>query len=401
MLQPDDCVCYIGGKYPGCTMFQGVYYQGSEAIGGQQGVRFMCSMNYQSPTQGANTQQGFGLTPTVVVEGNNQAQAYPTHQYCQQYVQNYQGNQMYSQGQTVGCQGESCDYPSGGGYSVASPVEGPSCVGTGGYCYPVSYSQPQGVVSCNQSQMYYTVQTPQSTPTQATGQQGFVQYSGQQGTTYQTNTSPPSQNSTVTHSVHQLDNVATQAMNNMNSVNTATPQQHYTTGGVQPGMAAVTPSPGGQFVTSFPSSHQMMTHAPHYHQPQAFTSPLRPVTPTVVPMPGVHGQTTPMGQTFHTVYRPNMQMPMQIYPQAAQQGQQPLMMAAASINKPIHHGSGQQSSHVTVSAKGLQCDGKLDSEGGENGDVVSVQATESLTGFRPLHLNQGKINFLSQCLPQD
>lgn len=354
----------------------------------------MCSMNYQSPTQGPNSQQGFGLAPTVVVEGNNQGQAYPTHQYCTQYVPNYQGNQwnsMTSQGQTIACQGQSCDYPSAGGYSVTSPVDGPSCVGTGGYCYPVSYSQQQGVVQGNQSQMYYAVQNPQSNPTQTA--QGYVQYGGQQGATYQTNTSPPSQNTSVTPSVHALENLSTQAMNmnNMSSVNTVnvTPQQHFHTGSVQ-GMGA--PSAGGQFVASFPSSHQMMPHTPHFHQPQAFASPMRPVTPQVVPMPGVpvHGQTTPMAQAFHTVYRPNMQMPMQMYPTAAQQVQQPLIMAAAAgMNKSVHHVTNQPTSHVTVSAKGLQCEGKVENGGGENGDAVSGRGSESLVGFRPLHHSQG------------
>lgn len=348
----------------------------------------MCSMNYQSPTQGASGQQGFGLTPTVVMEPNSQGQAYPTHQYCPQYVQNYQGNQMYSmtsQGQTVGCQGQSCDYQSAGGYSVTSPVDGPSCVGTGGYCYQVPYSQQQGLVPGNQSQMYYTVQNPQSNQTQTA--QGYVQYSGQQGTTYQTNTSPPSQKTSVTPSVHPLENVVTQAvnMNNMSSVNTVTPQQQqFHTGAVQ-GMGTPT---GGQFVASFPSSHQMMSHTPHYHQPQAFATPMRP---QMVPMPGVpvHGQTTPMAQAFHTVYRPNM--PMQIYPNAAHQVQQPLIMAAAAagMNKPAHHVTGQPSSHVTVSAKGLQCEGKVENGGGENGDVVPGQGPESLASFRSLHQNQG------------
>lgn len=356
----------------------------------------MCSVNYQNPAQGTPNQQGFGQAPAVVVEGNNQGQTFPSHQYCQQFVGNYQGNQMYSmtsQGQTVVCQGQSCDYhQSASGYSVTSPMEGSSSgVGTG-YCYPVSYSQQQTVVAGNQSQMYYTVQTPQSNPAQSA--QGFVQYSGQQGTTYQTNASPPSQNCTVTHSVNPLENVATQAlnMNNMSSVNTVnvTPQQQqFHTGAVQ-GMGPVAPSPGGHFVTSFPSSHQVMPHSTHFHQPQAFTSPMRSVAPQVVPLPGVpvHGQTTPMAQTFHTVYRPNMQMPMQIYPTAAQQAQQPFIMAAAAagMNKPVHQVAGQ-SSHVTVSAKGLQYEGKVENGAGENGDA-SAQVSESITGFRPLH-NQG------------
>lgn len=356
-------------------------------MSGQQGVRpyNMCSINYQSPNPGAPNQQGYGLAPSVVVEGNNQG--YPTHQYCQQYVQNYQGNQMYSmtsQGQTVGCQGQSCDYHSAGVYNVTSPIEGPSVVGTGGYCYPV-YSQQQTVVAGNQSQLYYTVQTPQSGLTQAA--QGYVQYSGQQGTTYQPNTSPPSQNSTVTPNVHQLETVATQAVNvnNMSSVN-VTPQQQFHTGAV-PGVCTTTPSASGQFVASFPS-HQMMPHVPHYHQPQAFTSPMRPVTPQVVPMPGVavHGQTNPMTPTFHTVYRPNVQMPMQIYPSAAQQAQQPLFVASG-MGKAV---GGQQTSHVTVSAKGLQTEGKVENGSGENGEPIPVQGTDVVAGIRPVLANQGR-----------
>ncbi|XP_060585638.1 cAMP-regulated phosphoprotein 21-like isoform X3 [Ruditapes philippinarum] len=372
---------------------QGMFYP---ATAGQHPVRYMCS--YGMPSSGVQSQQGFTPMQGMQVEGNNQGQQYPAHQYCQQYIQGFQGNQMYpmtSQGQTIG-QGQS-DVNFQCGYSVTSPVEGQTGQGSNGYNYPVPFSQQQQtVVAPNQSPMYYTVQNQQST--QAPVQQGYV-YSGQQGTTYQTNT-PPSQNSTVTPNV-QLNTVGAQPvnLNNMNMASAVNIASQQTQGIVQ-GSAVVgggVQAQNTQYMSSFQTSHPNMHHSQHYHHPQSFTSPIRPVAPQVLPIQGVPVGNTAPAQTFQSVYRPNMQMPMQIHHQQPHVQQQQTTMVGSAVSKPVQ----TPTQHVTVSAKGLSFEsspgvGKVENGGGESCESLPVEVQMANTVYRPHAPSQGEIRLQYQ-----
>lgn len=300
---------------------------------------------------------------------------------------------MYSvagQGQTLSQgQGQSdANYQCG--YSVTSPVECQTGPGTNGYNYPVPFSQHQTMVAPNQSQMFYSVQNQQSN--QPPAQSGYV-YSGQQGTTYQTST-PPSQNSTVAPNV-QLNSVAGQPVN-MNTINTANtvnqtvaPQQ--TPGVVQGsgGMGNAIPTQSTQYVSSFQTSHPTMHHTQQFHHPQSFSTPIRPVTPHVVPMQGVpvHGNSA-SAHSFHSVYRPNMQMPMQIHQQQPQVQQQQALAATTGSKTPQ-----TPTQHVTVSAKGLSFETspvKVENGSGESSDLMDVQMANTM--FRPHAPNPGKLS---------
>lgn len=350
----------------------------------------MCSFGV--PSAGVQTPQGYTQVQAIHMEGSSQGQQYPTHQYCQQYTQGYQGNQMYpmtSQGQNLG-QGQS-DVNYQCGYSVTNPLEGQTGQGNNGFSYPVPFSQQQTLVAQNQSQMFYTVPNQQST--QAPVPQGYV-YSGQQGTTYQANT-PPSQNTTVTPNV-QLNTVGAQpvnlnTMNTVSAVNIASQQPQ----GIMQGsavMGSTVPAQSTQYISSFQTSHPTMHHTQQFHHPQSFTSPIRPVAPQLVPIQGVpvqgHGATA---HTFHSVYRPNMQMPMQIIHQQPQVQQQQQGMMVSAVSKSAQ----TPTQHVTVSAKGLPVEtsagggGKVENGSGESCEAVPVDVQMANSAFRPHAPNPG------------
>ncbi|XP_052812794.1 cAMP-regulated phosphoprotein 21-like isoform X2 [Mya arenaria] len=341
---------------------QGVFYQTSQGVPGQAGIRYMCPVNY-CPGPGHVPQGQIGYSPTPGgVQPDSGAQPAHAQQFCPQYGnQNISGNTVYSV-TSQGVMAQSCDYQCL--YNVTSPTDTNNSAYSS---YPVSYnSQQQTVVAPNQSQMYYTYQNPQQSNT---GQpaQGYM-YTGQNGITYQSS-SPPSQNSTVTQNV------------NMTLQQAQVQQPQGVVQGVGLGSnVTVTPSPGAHYMT-FPSPQGAMTsHNPHFHQQQTFTSPIRPVAPQfvpmahTVPMPGHAAQGMPLAQPFHhpLSYRPNMQVPMQMQP--SQPPQQPLVVPGVSRSP------NGQAGHVTVSARGLGEAGACETDTGD------TQAT-----FRPQQHSQGEI----------
>ncbi|KAL4228442.1 R3H domain-containing protein 1 [Mactra antiquata] len=355
MQQP----AYIPSQMSG-GQTQGIYYQGSPAVQGQQMVKYMCP--YNVPGQGVQTPQGYAPIQTVPIDSGGQGQQYTTH-YCQQYVPNYQGNQMYSmtsQGQAMGGV-EHGDVSYQCGYSVTSPVEGQN----NNYSFPVPFSQQQTVITPNQSQMLY-VRNQQANP--AMVPHGYV-YSGQQGTSYQSNTPPSQNNSTVTPNVQM--NPVNQPVNMSGVSNiSVTPQQ--TPGGVVQG-SGVNPGQSAPYISSLQSSYPIISHhTSKYHQPQSFSSPVRHVNPQIVPIHGLQmqGQSNQVAPTFQGVYRPNMQLPMQMHPQQQQQGpnqqlgQQQQQLLVTAVSKSQHQSSSQ---HVTVSAKGLTYDTTTPGTSTENG----------------------------------
>ena len=337
-------------------VLQGVYYQAAPTAPGQPGVRYMCPM---ALCGGAGLvqqgQMGYGPgSSSFTPEGATQA---GQQQFCQQFVsQSFQGNPMYTvTSPTV--MGQSCDYQAQCMYHMTSPTD--SNNSATGYSYPVSYnSQQQTFVAPNQSQMFYTYQSPQQSNSGQPGQ-GFM-YSGQSGTTYQS-TSPPSQSSTVTPSV------------NMQQGGQG-PQPHAVLQGA--GMA-LAQSPGAHYMT-FPSPQggPHMPQNPHFHQPQTFSTPVRAVAPQFVPL----AHTMPMGgpgpsmtlpHPFHQpLYCPNMQVPMQLH--SGQPSQQGL----------LGPGLARSPGHVTVSARGL-------AECGDGDSTADTQAA-----FRQHTHSQGRQSVL-------
>ncbi|XP_052254930.1 cAMP-regulated phosphoprotein 21-like isoform X2 [Dreissena polymorpha] len=407
---------------------QTLYYQSSPC---QQPVRYMCSMNYCP--QGHQHQSGFGPGPGVVPvdsgsQGVTQGHAHQ-QQYCpQQYVQQgFHGNQsMYSLTSPNQCQNptlsgsQSCDYQCA--YNVTSPVEGSGNVNlnAGGFSYPVTYGgqQQQSFVSGVHHQpapMFYTYQNNQQS--NMAGMAPSYMYGAPQGAMY-ASSSPPTENNqssaTSAANVPQqqpqqlsgnpMNNIVTThaalPLNSMNSVNVAPQQgggivghglgqgqgQTMTIASVNPGVT----SPGGQYV-SFPSVHNP---SQQYHQGQSFSGgQLRAVAPQFVPMAAGHsglqmGAMSPMvQQPFHQVYRLNMQNPMHFSQwQCGQSNPQSLVLSAQAVNRsPGHLGSGP--GHVTVSAKGLQSEGKPDSGALEGGDGNNPGETGH--GYGPVNHNTG------------
>ena len=348
-----------------------MYYSGAQPVLGQPGVRYMCPVNYCVSNSGGGFQQAYGPGQGVQMEGHTQNLQFQSNPYCQQYIQGYPTNQMFSQGQFIGGQGQSSNVSyQCGGHGVTSPVEGQNGSMSVGYNLPMQYNQ-QSMNLPNSSQMFYSVQTPQSNQPQM---QGYSAVSGQQQTTYQNN-NPPSQGSSANPNV-QLNTITPQPVN-VNNINTVNmPQQQAL--GMTPQGLGTQPT---QFI-SYPPSHHTLTHTPQI--PQPFTSPqIRSVTPKVVPLQGVptHGQVP--GQTFQTVYQPNMQMPMQIQPHPSQQ-------QAGLVTKSTHMGSQQ----VTVSAKSVSYDPSpvpsgVENGSGEKGGITAITEGQTSVGnsFRPTHVS--------------
>ena len=315
----------------------------------------MCSMNYSTPTAGGSIPQsvGPGEGPTA---GQPAQQQYTTqfvhgsYPPCNQVFQAAPQGQGHVQGQT---QGQEVSQTQNGSYPVHSGGETgsvPASSVSNGVSYQVQYSQGgsmapnQSHMTPNQSQMYYMVQSHQP-------QMGF--YHGQGVSSYQP-TTPPSQQSA---NVSNLNNPNVPMLNMGQPMNIGTPVNMAQ--GQAQGMGAGTPTQQNvPYITYQPQPAHV------YHQP-ALTNQIRPVSPQVVPFPSVQAHThMPAVQTYQTVFRPNMQMPMQVQQQQAQpQGpmiapQVASVQGSVNTNQVSANPSQQPISHVTVSAKGLLYEGQ-------------------------------------------
>lgn len=340
-------------------------------------------MNYSTPTSG-------GSIPQAVGPGEGQTQGQPTQQFTPQYIHSYPCNQIYqptsqSQGhiQAQG-QGQEVNQPQSGCYTVASQGDSSGVQVSSGASYQVQYSQGSSVAP-NQSHMYYMVQSHQP-------QMGY--YHGQGGSSYQAN-APPSQQSA---NVSNLNNPVPM-LNMGQSVNIGNPVNMPQ--GPVPGVGAMTPSQQSvPFITYQPQPA-------HMYQPQ-LTNQIRPVSPQVVPFPSVQAHPHMPAQTYQTMFRPNMQLPMQVQqqqpqgamvtPQVAPQGSVNVNQVSANPSQPLNH--------VTVSAKGLLYEGQVPKveNNGENKEQYSGAVT--LSGphqqvaapvYRPTQPNQGKIAGTAVC----
>ena len=344
----------------------------------------MCPMNYSTPASG-------GSIPQAVGPGDGQAQPHPQQahqqQFTQQFVHSYPCNQMYptaSQGQghihgQAQGQGQDIGVPQGGTYSVPTPGDGnsvPVSSGSSGVSYQVQYSQGSSTAP-NQSHMYYMVQSHQP-------QMGY--FHGQGVTSYQSNTPPSQQSANVSNLNNPVPVLNMGQPVNMN-VNPVNVPQGQTQGVVTPSQQSV------PFITYQPQPA-------HVYQP-SLTNQIRPVSPQVVPFPNVQAHThmqTP-AQTYQTVFRPNMQMPMQVpqQPQGAMMAPQVAPQGSVNMNQ-VSANPSQPLNHVTVSAKGLLYEGQVPKveSNGENkeysGGVTLSGPHQSVAApvYRPPQPTQGK-----------
>ena len=366
--------------------FQTIIYPSPQNLSSQP-VRYMCSMNYSTPASGGSIPQAVGPG-----EGPTQGQS-AQQQYTTQFVHGgYSCNQIYqttpqgqghvqAQNQVVTQSASYTAQPQGDSSSV------PTSSGSNGVSYQVQYSQGSSVVpnqshmAPNQSQMYYMVQSHQP-------QMGF--YQGQGVSSYQS-TTPPSQQSA---NVSNLNN-SVPMLNMGQPMNIGTPLN--VAQGQAQGVGAGTPSQQSvPFITYQPQPA-------HVYQPQ-LTNQIRPVSPQVVPFPSVQAHTHMPAQTYQTVFRPNMQMPMQVQqqqPQGSLVTSQVVPQGSVNVNQ-VSANPSQPLSHVTVSAKGLLYEGQVPKveSNGENKEQYSGGVTVSVPHqqvpapmYRPQQPNQGK--FLS------
>ena len=314
----------------------------------------MCSMNYSTPAAGGSIPQSVGPGEGQTTGQPAQQQQYTTqfvhgsYPPCNQVFQTAPQGQGHIQGQS---QGQEVTQTPNGSYSVQSGGESssvPVSSGSNGVSYQVQYSQGgsiapnQSHMAPNQSQMYYMVQSHQP-------QMGY--YHGQGVTSYQP-TTPPSQQSA---NVSNLNNpVPMLNMGQPVNMNIGTPV-NVAQGQAQGIGAGTPPQQNVPFITYQPQPA-------HMYQPQ-LTNQIRPVSPQVVPFPSVQAHThMPAAQTYQTVFRPNMQMPMQVQQQQPQGAmvtpQVAPVQGSVNTNQVSANPSQQPLSHVTVSAKGLLYEGQ-------------------------------------------
>ena len=367
------------------SSFQTVYYPGAQNIGSQP-VRYMCSMNYSTPASG-------GSIPQAVGPGDGQVPAQQTHQqqFTPQFIHGYPCNQIYpvtsQQGQghlTSQGQGQEVSHPQTGSYSVPAPADAgstPASSGSSGISYQVQYSQGSSTAP-NQSHMYYMVQSHQP-------QMGY--YHGQGVSSYQSNTPPSQQSANVLNMNNPVPTINMGQPVNMNVGSPVNVPQ-----GPTQGVGAVTPSQQSvPFITYQPQPAHTIYQPP-------LTNQIRPVSPQVVPFPNVqaHMHMQAPAQTYQTVFRPNMQMPMQV-PQQHPQGSMMAPQGNVNMNQ-VSANTSQQLNHVTVSAKGIQYEGQVPKveTNGENkeysGGVTPSGPHQSVATpvYRPPQPNQGKDIFL-------
>ena len=367
-------------------MFQAVYYQSGQNIGSQP-VRYMCSMNYSTPASGGSIPQAVGPGDGQVTVQQTQQQQQQQQQYTQQFIHGYPCNQMYpvsSQGQGQGhltSQGQEVSQAQTGNYSI--PVQGESVSapvaassGSSGVSYQVQYSQGSSTAP-NQSHMYYMVQSHQP-------QVGY--YHGQGVSSYQSNT-PPSQQSA---NMVNLNNPVPPTINMGQPVNMNVGSPVNVPQGPTQAVGAVTPAQQSvPYITYQPQPAHTIFQPP-------LTNQIRPVSPQVVPFPNVQAHMQTPAHTYQTVFRPNMQMPMQV-PQQHPQGSMMAPQGSVNVNQ-VSANPSQPLNHVTVSAKGILYEGQVPKveSNGENkeysGGVTPSGPHQSVATpvYRAPQPNQGK-----------